>query len=75
MVLKLSRPVTGDSRACRSLRWRFISCKIRDMSDKQAYEIQLTENMQRKSMDPVEEAEAFRRYVIDLGWGGVTGLA
>jgi ParB family transcriptional regulator, chromosome partitioning protein len=62
-------------RACRSLRWRFISCKIRDMSDKQAYEIQLTENMQRKSMDPVEEAEAFRRYVIDFGWGGVTELA
>ena len=69
--------VAGHRRfqACRSLRWRFIPCKIRDMSDKQAYEIQLTENMQRKSMDPVEEAEAFRRYVIDLGWGGVTELA
>lgn len=69
--------VAGHRRfqACRSLRWRFISCKIRDMSDKQAYEIQLTENMQRKSMDPVEEAEAFRRYVIDFGWGGVTELA
>ncbi|MDQ6863998.1 MAG: ParB/RepB/Spo0J family partition protein [Thermoproteota archaeon] len=69
--------VAGHRRfqACRSLRWRFISCKLRDMSDKQAYEIQLTENMQRKSMDPVEEAEAFRRYVIDFGWGGVTELA
>ena len=69
--------VAGHRRfqACRSLRWRFIPCKIRDMSDKQAYEIQLTENMQRKSMDPVEEAEAFRRYVIDFGWGGVTELA
>jgi ParB family transcriptional regulator, chromosome partitioning protein len=69
--------VAGHRRfqACRSLRWRFIPCKIRDMSDKQAYEIQLTENMQRKSMDPIEEAEAFRRYVIDLGWGGVTELA
>jgi len=69
--------VAGHRRfqACRSLRWRFIPCKIREMSDKQAYEIQLTENMQRKSMDPLEEAEAFRRYVIDLGWGGVTELA
>lgn len=69
--------VAGHRRfqACRSLRWRFIPSKIRDMSDKQAYEIQLTENMQRKSMDPIEEAEAFRRYVIDLGWGGVTELA
>jgi ParB family chromosome partitioning protein len=45
------------------------------MSDKQAYEIQLTENIQRKSMDPIEEAEAFRRYVIDFGWGGVSELA
>jgi ParB family chromosome partitioning protein len=26
-------------------------------------------------MDPIEEAEAFRRYVIDLGWGGVSELA
>lgn len=62
-------------KACRSLRWRFISCKLREMSDKQAYEIQLTENIQRKSMDPIEEAEAFRKYVIDFGWGGVTELA
>ena len=61
--------------ACRSLRWRFIACKIRGMSDKQAFEIQLTENIQRKAMDPVEEAEAFRRYVVEFGWGGVSELA
>ena len=61
--------------ACRTLRWRFIPSKIRELSDKQAYEIQLTENIQRKSMDPIEEAEAFRRYVIDFGWGGVSELA
>ena len=69
--------VAGHRRfqACRSLRWRFIPCKIRDLTDKEAFEIQLTENMQRKSMDPVEEAEAFRRYVLDFGWGGVTELA
>jgi len=69
--------VAGHRRfhACRSLRWRFIPCKIREMTDKQAYEIQLTENMQRKAMDPVEEAEAFRRYVMDFGWGGVSELA
>ena len=69
--------VAGHCRfhACRSLRWRFIPCKIRELADKEAYEIQLTENMQRKSMDPIDEAEAFRRYVIDFGWGGVTELA
>ena len=69
--------VAGHRRyhACRSLRWRFIACKIREMSDKQAFEIQLTENIQRKTMDPIEEAEAFRKYVIDFGWGGVCDLA
>src|ERR671925_958205 len=69
--------VAGHRRfqACRSLRWRFIPCKIREMTDKQAFEIQLTENIQRKSMDPIEEAEAFRRYVIDFGWGGISELA
>jgi ParB family transcriptional regulator, chromosome partitioning protein len=80
----LIRPIThgfeivaGHRRfhACKSLRWRHIPCKIREMSDKQAYEIQLTENIQRKTMEPIEEAEAFRRYVIDFGWGGVSELA
>jgi ParB family chromosome partitioning protein len=80
----LIRPIThgfeivaGHRRfhACKSLRWRHIPCKIREISDKQAYEIQLTENIQRKTMDPIEEAEAFRRYVIDFGWGGVSELA
>jgi ParB family transcriptional regulator, chromosome partitioning protein len=68
--------VAGHRRfhACKSLRWRFIACKIREMSDKQAFEIMLTENIQRKSMDPVEEAEAFRKYVLEYGWGGVSEL-
>ena len=68
--------VAGHRRftACRSMRWRFIPCKIRDLSDKQAYEIQLTENIQRKSMDPIEEAEAYQKYVNEYGWGGVSDL-
>lgn len=69
--------VAGHRRfmACKSLRWRFIPCKIREFSDKESYEIQLTENLQRKTMDPVEEAEAFHKYVVDFGWGGVSDLS
>jgi ParB family transcriptional regulator, chromosome partitioning protein len=69
--------VAGHRRfhACKSLRWRHIPCKIRELSDKQAFEIQITENIQRKSMSSLEEAEAFRKYVQDLGWGGVTELS
>ena len=61
--------------ACRSLRWRHIQSKIRELSDKQTYEIQLTENIQRQSFTPLEEAEAFKKYVDDFGWGGVSELA
>ena len=69
--------VAGHRRfhACKSLRWRHISCKIKELSDKQAFEIQIAENIQRKSMSYLEEAEAFRKYVQDLGWGGITELA
>ncbi len=69
--------VAGHRRfaACRLLHWRFITCKIRDLTDRQAYEIQLTENIQRRSMDPIEEAEAYQKYVSEYGWGGVSELA
>ena len=26
-------------------------------------------------MDPIEEAEAFKKYVVDFGWGAVSELA
>lgn len=69
--------VAGHRRffACKSLRWRFVPCKIYDLSDQRAYEIQLSENIQRKSMDPIEEAEAYQKYVTRYGWGGVSQLA
>lgn len=68
--------VAGHRRfaACRSLRWRFIHCKIVEFDDKEAYEVQLTENLQRRTIDPVEEAMSYQRYVDDFGWGGVSEL-
>lgn len=46
-----------------------------DLSDQEAYELALTENVQHKTMNPVEEAVAFNRYVKEFGWGGVSNLA
>lgn len=62
-------------RACKLLRWRVIPAIVRSLSDKDAFEIQLTENIHRLTMDPVEEAEAFKKYILDYGWGGVSELA
>ena len=69
--------VAGHRRfaACKSLHWRYILCKIVEFTDKQAYEIQLTENLQRKTLDPIEEAMSYQKYVVDFGWGGISELA
>lgn len=61
--------------ACKLLRWKKIPARVVSFSDKEAFEIQLVENMQRLTMDPIEEAEAFRKYILDYGWGGVSQLA
>ena len=61
--------------ACKALGLRKIICHVVEMDDKSAFEVSLTENIQRKSLDPIEEARAFKAYVDDLGWGGLTELA
>lgn len=69
--------VAGHRRflACKLLRWRVIPSIVRCLSDKDAFEVQLIENIHRRTMDPIEEAESFKKYVIDYGWGGVSQLA
>lgn len=61
--------------ACRKLGLRKIICHIVELDDKSAFEVSLIENIQRRSLDPIEEARAFRSYVDDRGWGGLTELA
>ncbi len=61
--------------ACRKLRWGRIPCIIRDVSDKNAYEISLIENIQRRTMNAVEEARAFKIYIENCGWGSESQLA
>jgi ParB family chromosome partitioning protein len=69
--------VSGNRRyqACKSLGWRKIICHILELDDKEAFEISLIENIQRKRLDPKEEAEAFRTYIMDHGWGSISHLS
>jgi ParB family chromosome partitioning protein len=46
-----------------------------DLSDKEAFEIGLVENVHHKTMNPIEEALAFDQYSKDLGWGGISDLS
>ena len=62
-------------KACKSLGWRKIICHVIELDDKEAFEVSLIENIQRKTLDPKEEALAFKDYVIKFGWGGISDLA
>ncbi len=46
-----------------------------ELSEKDAFEIQLIENIQRMTMNPIEEASAFKKYTMEFGWGGESELA
>lgn len=69
--------ICGNRRfeACRRLLRRHIDCIVRELDDKAAFEISLIENVHRSTLSPMEEAKAFRQYVSEFGWGGVSDLA
>ncbi len=69
--------VAGNRRycACKALGWKKIACHIIELDDKEAFEVSLIENIQRKTISPLDEATAFKAYVSDFGWGGVSDLA
>lgn len=61
--------------ACKKLGWKKIPCQLLDLSDIEAFEISIVENVQRKTLNPIDEAKAFKKYVYDNGWGSVSKLA
>lgn len=61
--------------ACRRLSLRSVSCVVLNLSDQEAMEVALAENVQRRSLNPIEEAQAFKLYITSFGRGSVTALA
>ena len=69
--------VAGQRRtaACRLNGMSEIPAIVVELSDKEAFELALEENFQRKTLDPIEEARAFKVYVDRYGYGSTTELA
>ena len=74
--------VSGHRRlaSCRELGMTTIRAIAAEMDDKTAFEIQLTENVQRESFAPLEEARAFYTYLglgrrKRLNYGSISELA
>jgi ParB family transcriptional regulator, chromosome partitioning protein len=69
--------IAGNRRyeACKRLSWRKITCHIVELDNKECFELSLIENIQRETLNPIDEARAFKTYISDFGWGGVSELA
>lgn len=61
--------------ACKSLGWKKIPCCVLSLDDIETFEISLIENLERKSLSPLEEANAFKKYICDKEWGSISKLA
>ncbi|MGE0267810.1 MAG: ParB/RepB/Spo0J family partition protein [Candidatus Omnitrophota bacterium] len=53
-------------RAARSLKLEKIPVIVKDVTDKEALEIALVENIQREELNPIEEAKAFRKLIDEF---------
>jgi len=61
--------------ACKRLGWRRVPAHVVELDNREAFEVSLLENIQRETLNPIEEARAFRNYVEEFGYGGETELA
>lgn len=50
-------------RACCMLNMKEIPAIVREVSDEQAYDLSITENLQREDVPPMEAAEAYKRLI------------
>ncbi|CAG0948016.1 Nucleoid occlusion protein [Anaerolineae bacterium] len=62
--------VAGERRfrACTKLGWVKIPAIVRTLSDEQAAEIMLAENVHRADLNPMDEAHAYRKRMDKFGW-------
>ena len=69
--------IAGNRRlkACKMIGLKKVSCHIVELDDKSSFEVSLVENVQRNTLNPIEEGLAFRKYVHEFGWGGISELA
>jgi len=69
--------VAGHRRfeACRKNRFHEIPAIVKELTDKEAYAVSLEENLQRQTLDPLEEAASFKFYTEKYGYGSVSELA
>lgn len=62
--------VAGERRyhACKYLGLKEIQVIIKDLSDQEAFTWAIVENLQRKDLNPIEEAEAFRKLLEEFNF-------
>src|SRR5919198_3336277 len=54
--------VAGNRRfaACKQLGWKRIMCHVLELDDRDAFEVSLIDNLEHNTLNPVEEANAYK---------------
>lgn len=62
--------VAGERRvrAAQLIGWTHIDARIRPISDEEALQLALVENLQRKDLNPMEEARGYQGLIDHFGW-------
>ena len=60
--------IAGERRwlAAKAAGLEMVPCQVRHYSDRQVYETAMEENLKREDLNPLEQAEAFRRYLDEF---------
>lgn len=61
--------------ACQYLNWKKVPSCVVELDDIQTFEFSLVENLERRSLSPLEEAKAYKKYIDDEAWGSLSRLA
>ena len=61
--------IAGERRwkAAREAGLEVVPCQVRIYTDQQVYETAMEENLKREDLNPLEQAQAFRRYLEEFG--------
>lgn len=66
--------VCGERRfkACQKLKTPSIPCHIKELTDQEAFELQIIENLERENVHPMQEATAFKKLLTFKNYTTVT---
>jgi ParB-like chromosome segregation protein Spo0J len=50
----------------------YLTYHVLELDNREAFKVSLIENIHRHTLDPIVEVHAFKKYVTDFDWEGIS---